>query len=114
MAVFCEKTLGMIRCEEEIRRHCIEHPQPTPLKLTWTGTKTELIELIYALDTADCFDDGKTSLSRIASLLSDVFNIQLGSNIARNFYDMRIRNHPTPFLDRLKSLLIERMERMSR
>ena len=114
MAIICEKAIGMIRCEEAILRQRLEHPQPTPPQLTWTGTKTELIELIYALDTAGCLDDGKASLSRIASLLSNVFNIQLGANIARNFYDMRIRNHPVPFLDRLKSLLIERMERMSR
>jgi hypothetical protein len=34
----------------------------------------------------------------------------LGNNIARNFYDMRIRNQPTPFLDRLRDEIRKRMD----
>lgn len=104
----------MIRCEELILRHRIEHPQSISARLKWTGTKTELIELIYALNTAGCFDGGKAPLARIASYLCEVFDTSLGANIARNFYDMRLRNRPTPFLDRLKALLTARMEDMSK
>ena len=80
------------------------------IKLTWTGSKTELIELIYALDTEGCFNNGKIPLIQIAAYFESVFNIELGNNIARNFYDMRIRNQPTPFLDRLREEIRKRMD----
>jgi len=80
------------------------------VKLTWTGSKTDLIELIYALDTEGCFSNGKIPLIQIAAYFESVFNIDLGNNIARNFYDMRIRNQPTPFLDRLREEIRKRME----
>lgn len=80
------------------------------VKLTWTGSKTDLIELIYALDTEGCFNNGKIPLIQIAAYFENIFNIDLGNNIARNFYDMRIRNHPTPFLDRLRDEIRKRMD----
>ena len=80
------------------------------VKLTWTGSKTDLIELIYALDTEGSINNGKIPLIQIAAYLENIFNIELGNNIARNFYDMRIRNQPTPFLDRLREEILKRME----
>lgn len=80
------------------------------VKLTWTGSKTDLIELIYALDTEGCFNNGKIPLIQIAAYFESVFNIDLGNNVARNFYDMRIRNHPTPFIDRLREEILKRMD----
>lgn len=80
------------------------------VKLTWTGSKTDLIELIYALDTEGCFSNGKVPLIQIAAYFESIFNIDLGNNIARNFYDMRIRNQPTPFLDRLREEIRKRMD----
>lgn len=80
------------------------------VKLTWTGSKTDLIELIYALDTEGCFNNGKVPLIQIAAYFESIFNIDLGNNIARNFYDMRIRNQPTPFLDRLREEIRKRMD----
>lgn len=80
------------------------------VKLIWTGSKTDLIELIYALDTEGCFSNGKIPLIQIAAYFESIFNIDLGNNIARNFYDMRIRNQPTPFLDRLREEILKRME----
>lgn len=80
------------------------------VKLTWTGSKTDLIELIYALDTEGCFNHGKIPLIQIAAYFESVFNTELGNNIARNFYDMRIRQQPTPFLDRLREEIRKRME----
>lgn len=79
------------------------------VRLTWTGTKTELIELVYALDTMGCFSYGKVPLIKIASYFESVFNIDLGGNIARNFYDMRIRSEPTSFLDHLREKLLRRI-----
>ena len=34
--------------------------------------------------------------------IQNVFNIQLDSNLSRTLGDLKIRNTPTPFLDKLK------------
>lgn len=81
--------------------------------VTWTGSKTELIELIYALVTAGKLDYGKITLSRFGAYMAKVFNIDLGNNIARNFYDMRLRNKPTVFLDSLKKALLNRIDELN-
>lgn len=98
--------------EQEMLDNNMQKPSITSfpkVKLTWTGSKTDLIELIYALDTEGCFNNGKIPLIQIAAYFESVFNIDLGNNIARNFYDMRIRQHPTPFLDRLLEEILKRM-----
>lgn len=81
--------------------------------VTWTGSKTELIELIYALVTAGKLDYGKITLSRFGAYMAKVFNIDLGNNIARNFYDIRLRNKPTAFLDNLKEALLKRIDELN-
>ncbi len=62
------------------------------------------------MDTEGCFNNGKIPLTQIAAYFENIFNIDLGNNIARNFYDMRIRNQPTPFLDRLREEIRKRMD----
>ena len=81
----------------------------SPTCLQWTSPKTYLIELIYSLDAAGCFNSGKISLNRIAVFFEEVFGIDL-SHFARDFYEMRIRNNRTPFLDMLKKLVMRRMD----
>jgi hypothetical protein len=71
--------------------------------LQWTAKKTDLIELLYALDAAGCFNSGKTSLNQIATYFEDVFNTNL-SHFPRDFYEMRIRLDQMPFIDKLKTL----------
>lgn len=80
------------------------------VKLTWTDSKSDLIELIYALDTAGCFDHGKVPMTQIAAYFEIVFNIDLGNNIPRNFYGMRIRQQPMSFLDRLHEEMLKRVD----
>ncbi|GAB6010337.1 RteC domain-containing protein [Dysgonomonas reticulitermitis] len=55
--------------------------------LRWTANKTDLIELLYALHTAGYFNNGKTSLNRIAQYFGEVFGIDL-SCFPRDFYEM--------------------------
>ena len=81
----------------------------TKTHLKWTAKKTDLIELLYALDAAGCFNSGNVSLNQIAIYLENVFNTNL-SHFPRDFYEMRIRNNQTPFIDKLKILLKKRMD----
>ncbi len=89
-----------------------EHEFDTEFKAreTWTASKTDLAELIYALDTSKCINHGNIKLKAITSYLEDVFNISIG-DIYRIYLEIRERKGSrTQFLDRLKDKLIERMD----
>lgn len=92
-------------------RRCGYDPFPDS-RLTWQASKTDLIELIYALDSKGCF--GETPLTQVAGYFENVFNIRLDSNLSRAFADMKIRNNPTPGLDGLKEALLKRMKALSK
>lgn len=81
------------------------------VRLTWNGTKTELVEQIFAWDSRKVF--GNIPLTRLAEYIQTVFNIELDKNFSRTFGDMRIRNRQTPFLDSLKEALLKRMNRLN-
>lgn len=78
------------------------------VRITWTATKTELYEQIFAWDSRKVFGD--VPLTKLLDYVQTVFNIELDSNYSRTFSDMRIRNNKTPFLDSLKEALIKRMQ----
>lgn len=78
-------------------------------KKTWKGSKAELQEQIYSWDSAGMFGD--VPLTQLFDYIQNVFNIELDSNISRTFSDLKIRNTPTPFLDKLKDALLRRMGR---
>ncbi len=78
-------------------------------KKTWMGSKAELQEQIYSWDSAGSFGD--VPLTQLYDYIQNVFNIQLDGNLSRAFGDLKIRNVPTPFLDKLKNALLKRMGR---
>lgn len=88
-----------------------EKLQVTPkIKHSWTGSKTALIELIYALHSQRVLDSGKADIKEIASYFESVFNIDLG-DYYRTYLEIRVRKiGRTKFLDMLKDDLIKRMD----
>lgn len=78
--------------------------------LTWTGTKTSLIELIYSLQGVDAINNGNADIKQIATLFEGLFNIKLG-NWYRHFQEIRLRkNGRTNFIDQMKKNLEERLD----
>ncbi len=78
---------------------------------TWTASKTDLAELIYALDTAKCINHGNINLKALTTYLEDIFNVSIG-DIYRIYLEIRDRKGSrTQFLDRLKDKLTERMDK---
>lgn len=76
----------------------------------WTGTKVELIELIYALHTEGAINNGKSALKEVATFFESAFDIDLGQ-FNRVFLEIRNRkSERTKFLNSLKSKLIIRMD----
>lgn len=69
--------------------------------LQWSGTKTELIELIIALNASGCFRNGNADMKKIVKVCEELFNIDLG-NIYKTFEQIKARKKDsTKFLDKL-------------
>jgi RteC protein len=90
------------------------NPKTNPMKqiskLFWTGSKTELIELIYALHSSGAINSGTADIKEMASLFEQMFNIDLG-NYYHTFIEIRARKcSKTKFLDKLIEVLTKRFE----
>ncbi|MBN9302542.1 MULTISPECIES: RteC domain-containing protein [Dysgonomonas] len=88
----------------------INGANPSKVKLTWTVNKVFLIELIYALYLFGAFNYGKATLKEIISYFEDIFNIDLGANPSKAYFEMRNRKQRTTFLDRLREILNNKMD----
>lgn len=90
---------------------CPQSDLPTfpKTKETWTGSKTDLVELIYALCETESYSFGKITRKRLAGYFESVFNIDLG-DIYRTYLEIRERNNRTQFLDELKEKLIKKID----
>jgi RteC protein. len=80
------------------------------VKETWTGSKTDMVELLYALWEFGCFNYGNISLIRLTGYLENVFNISLG-DVYRTYLSIRGRANRTQFLDQLKDKLVAKMNK---
>jgi hypothetical protein len=94
----------------------IENPAKTPLfgtqqeGMTWTDSKTGLIELGYALHAAGSFNNSKADIKQITDYLQTVFHVDLG-NTSRTFQEILARKRgQTAFLDRLRDRLLHRIQ----
>ena len=86
---------------------------PNPMlssKLFWTGSKTDLIELIYALHSSGTINSGTADIKEMAAVCEQIFNIDLG-NYYHTFIEIRARkSNNTKFIDKLKESLLKRIE----
>lgn len=81
-------------------------------KLFWTGSKTDLIELIYALQSSGCINSGTADIKEMAMACEQLFNIELG-DFYRTFLEIRSRKiSPTKFIDNLRESLLQKMEEL--
>jgi len=105
--------LAKILANEMVKRlifKLLNQTDTTQPVLTWTGSKTDLIELIYALQVAEVFNNGTADIKQIADAIQVVFDTSLG-NYYRVFQQIRIRKSgQTNFLDQLKSKLAQKMD----
>jgi hypothetical protein len=97
---------------EKLGRKTITIQSPSLLSKgpKWTGSKVELIELIYALHTEGVFNNGTSGLKEVTTLFEFAFNIDLGQ-FHRVFLEIRNRkSERTKFLNTLKNKLMIRMD----
>ncbi len=55
-------------------------------KLCWTGKATDLVELLYALDTCDCINDGEIGVEELADVLSEIFGVEIKNGKSKGRY----------------------------
>nr|WP_081711911.1 RteC domain-containing protein [Porphyromonas crevioricanis] len=76
----------------------------------WTGKATDLVELLYALDTCDCINDGEIGIEELADTFSEIFGVEI-KNCYNVYMNMKRRKDDsrTYFLDELREKLNKRM-----
>jgi hypothetical protein len=80
-------------------------------KLTWTGDKTNLVEVIYGLFYTGQLNNGNATVADIIKWMEANMQIDL-SRSYRNFIDIRNRKRdsPTRFLDKMREFILQRID----
>ncbi len=66
----------------------------------WTGSKSDLIELSYALYYIKALNNGQITLNQIISTFEQVFNVKL-QNFSRTLIDIKNKQQENLFVVRL-------------
>jgi hypothetical protein len=81
------------------------------LGLLWTGSKTGLIELIYALYAGSAINNGTADLSIITSSFEQFFNVKL-DNVYKTYFEIKARKgSKTKYLEELMIKLQQKIHK---
>jgi hypothetical protein len=70
--------------------------------LSWTASKTDLVEVIYALHASGAIRDGRAEIKKMAMVCETLFKLDLG-NVYKTYLEIKSRkSDKTTFLNRLK------------
>src|SRR5690606_1921565 len=99
-------------------KNTIEPPKSETMhphsKMFWTGTKTDLVELMYALQASGFVNSGTMDIKEMATHFESFFNVELG-NYYHTFIDIRSRKTSrTHCLDHMAEQLINRIDAKER
>jgi len=73
--------------------------------LSWTASKTDLVEVIYALQASGAIRNGRAEIKKMAQVCETLFNLDLG-NVYKTYLEIKSRkSDKTAFLNQLKSSL---------
>ena len=97
--------------------HCLENAnyhqyseQTTFDTFNWTASKTDLIELIYALKCTRSVNGGDAQISQLCDALGNLFHVNL-KNYYKTYSEIRNRtNNQTKFLEKLSDQLKTKIE----
>ncbi|PKO99289.1 MAG: hypothetical protein CVU03_02420 [Bacteroidetes bacterium HGW-Bacteroidetes-2] len=82
--------------------------------IKWTGSKTELVELIYGLHTSKVINNGKTDIKKISRFFEKTLDVDL-SDIYKIYSEIKTRQKtPTKFLEEMTINLREEIEKTFR
>ncbi|WP_445711828.1 RteC domain-containing protein [Flavobacterium sp.] len=91
---------------EQLENNCtIVHPS-IQQTVNWTGTKIDLIELIYALHHSKKINNGNTDIKELALFFGKIFNQDIEENIYRFYIDIKNRKTGrSKFINQLSEVL---------
>jgi len=104
LSKYYSKELNKIQQKESKKK--IKEVKPEILKdLSWTGSKTDLTELLFALNAAGAIKNGNSQIKKLEEISKELFDIDLG-NMHKTFEQIKARKKDhTKFLDKLKHSL---------
>lgn len=111
------KILGNIKTIEYLQKKLEPGPEKKPPfsitesgpNLKWTGTKVDLVELVYALHSSGMVNNGQANLNVLAKAFETLFQKDMG-DLYRTFLEIRTRKtNPSKLLDILKTSLLQRI-----
>ena len=80
-------------------------------KLTWSSSKQNMYEIIYALHCSEAIGEGKTSLSKIAQAFERIFDVALQEHVYKRWVNQKRRKkESTSFLRKLTVALENKIE----
>ncbi|WP_010136628.1 RteC domain-containing protein [Ochrovirga pacifica] len=78
--------------------------------LSWTASKTDLVELIYALKVTGAINGGTAQVKDLVGVFESIFKIELG-NYYKTFGEIQNRSkEQTKFLSKLSSNLVKKLD----
>jgi hypothetical protein len=105
LEIFLMAELSMIDAKQD--SSLLQLPK---VKLTWTGSKASLVELVYGLQSCGTFNNSTASVKEIASYFESIFNIDL-NHFYTAFQEIKERkNNTTMFLTALQQALHKRIQ----
>lgn len=79
-------------------------------KLNWSASKTDLVELIYALKVSGAINGGDAQIKELTTVFGELFNVDLG-NYYKTFIDIKNRTkEPAKFLNKLSTNITNKIE----
>jgi hypothetical protein len=107
LTIFLNTEIKKMDSQYEAESLSINFPK---IKHTWTGTKTEFVELIYSLHTKGSIDYGQVELKELVDYFSIVFNTDAG-DFYRIYLNIRNRKESrTLYLDSLRDNFNRKMD----
>jgi hypothetical protein len=77
--------------------------------LQWTGSKIELIELMYALQSKGSINNSQIKIKELAAMFEKIFQVDFGDYF-HTFSEIKNRRNPTLFIDNLRKALMNKIE----
>lgn len=95
---------------EEINNSANTKSQTLQSNLNWTGSKVDLVELVYALHQSKIINTGNVDVKELAVTLGKMFNVDIEDNVYRFYQDIKARKAvKTKFLNTIAENLNQKM-----
>lgn len=102
LILYIENRIRKIKTKIKLKNKASHKAIKAQSNLQWTGTKTELIEIVYAFYFAKVLNNGNISIKEIASTMGALFNMDIKDSLYRTYSEIKKRKTPSSiFLQRL-------------